>query len=170
MKNINVFNKINLEGTTEALKKRIDELLQMINEEVANCEIVHQELVDIIDELDSLEVYKAMMLDSLEIKYDEFIRLKEGLSKRKANKFFDHIGDLTEDINRLLKPNEVEEKAKAEIKRNTTKKNLNNRVNELKEELDKLNKKKAKSGLQGEELDRYHFLLELLEELNNLRI
>ena len=117
-----MFNKkINLESTTGALKQRIDELLAKINEDVANCEMAYLELMGIIDELDSLEVYKSMMTEALQEKYKNYLIIKESLSKRKANKFIKDFDDVSKDIDRLLKPNEVEVKVKTEIKRNTTK-------------------------------------------------
>jgi hypothetical protein len=166
-----MFNKkINLESTTGALKKRIDELLAKINEDVANCETAYLELMGIIDELDSLEVYKSMMTEALQEKYKEYLIIKESLSKRKANKFIKDFDDVSKDIDRLLKPNEVEAKVKTEIKRNTTKKNLNKRSEELKVELAELQEKNAKGQLTSEEVTRYYLIPEILKEFNNVSI
>ena len=166
-----MFNKkINLESTTGALKQRIDELLAKINEDVANCETAYLELMGIIDELDSLEVYKSMMTEALQEKYKEYLIIKESLSKRKANKFIKDFDDVSKDIDRLLKPNEVETKVKTEIKRNTTKKNLNKRYEELKVELAELQEKNAKGQLTSEEVTRYYLIPEILKEFDNVNI
>ena len=170
MKNINIFNKPNFERATESLKEKIEKIKEMLVKDVKECENAYQELVGIIDEIDSLEVYKAVMLEDLKEKHEEYLKAKDNLSKRKADKFFGQLGELSEDINRLLQPNEVEKKVKTEIKRNTTKKNLNRRTEELKIELAELQDKNAKGILTSEELTRYYMIPEILKEFDNVSI
>ena len=170
MKNINIFSRPNFEGVTESLKERIEKIKEMLVKDVEECENIYQELVEIINEIDSLEVYKAVMLEDLKEKHEEYLKVKDNLSKRKANKFFGQLGELSEDVNRLLQPNEVEKKVKTEIKRNTTKKNLNRRTEELKIELAELQDKNAKGTLTSEELTRYYMIPEILKEFDNVSI
>lgn len=165
-----MYNKVKFEKATQGLKDKMDAFLKKINEDVLSCEEAFDQLKDIIDELDSLEVYKAVLLDDLKEKHEEYLTMKNALNKFKAHKFLKNMGDVSEDINRLLKPNEVEEKAKATVTRNTVKKNLNRRYEELQDELRYLQDRNAKGELTSEQLTRYYLIPEVLKEFDEISL
>lgn len=165
-----MYNKVKFEKATQGLKDKMDAFLKKINEDVISCEEAFEQLKDIIDELDSLEVYKAMLLDDLKEKHEEYLEMKSALNKFKAHKFIKNMGDVSEEINRLLKPNDVEEKAKVTMTRNTVKKNITKRYSELQDELRYLQDKNAKGTLTSDEVTRYYLIPEILKEFDEVSI
>ena len=126
-----------------------------------------ENIIDFVAQLDALESMKIQMVEDLEKEVKKYEDLKNEIKRKKLGSDFT---DLSDGLKRHLKDNEIEEKAKFTVKRNTVKKNVDKRYDELKAELKELQNKNAKGELTETEVTRYYLIPELLKELNNVRI
>ena len=147
--------------------KEMEEYFENLRKNFSDSE---QKLIDIIDRLDFLESMRLQLLDNLKKESEEYKELKAELSKKKLDLKFIKSTDLSADLNRLLNTEEMENKVKITVKRNTVKKNVDARYEELKKELQELQDKNAKGELTEAEVARYYLIPELLKEFDNVRI
>ena len=147
--------------------KEMEEYFENLRKDFAESE---QELIDIIDRLDFLESMRLQLLDNLKKESEEYKKLKDELSRKKLDLKFIKSTDLSADLNRLLNTEEIENKVKITVKRNTVKKNVDARYEELKKELKELQDKNAKGELSESDVTRYYLIPELLKEFDKVRI
>ena len=147
--------------------KEMEEYFENLRKDFAESE---QELIDIIDRLDFLESMRLQLLDNLKKESEEYKKLKDELSRKKLDLKFIKSTDLSADLNRLLNTEEIENKVKITVKRNTVKKNVDARYEELKKELKELQDKNAKGELSKSDVTRYYLIPELLKEFDKVRI
>lgn len=147
--------------------KEMEEYFENLRKNFAKSE---QELIDIIDRLDFLESMRLQLLDNLKKESEEYKELKAELSRKKLDLKFIKSTDLSADLNRLLNTEEIENKVKITVKRNTVKKNVDARYEELKKELKELQDKNAKGELSEADITRYYLIPELLKEFDKVRI
>jgi chromosome segregation ATPase len=147
--------------------KEMEEYFENLRKNFSDSE---QKLIDIIDRLDFLESMRLQLLDNLKKESEEYKELKAELSKKKLDLKFIKSTDLSADLNRLLNTEEMENKVKITVKRNTVKKNVDARYEELNKELKELQDKNAKGELTEAEVARYYLIPELLKEFDNVRI
>ena len=147
--------------------KEMEEYFENLRKDFTDSE---QKLIDIIDRLDFLESMRLQLVDNLENESKTYKELKDELAKKKLDLKFIKSTDLSADLNRLLNTEEVENKAKITVKRNTVKKNVDARYEELKAELKDLQEKNAKGELTESEVTRYYLIPELLKEFDRVRI
>ena len=147
--------------------KEMEEYFENLRKNFAKSE---QELIDIIDRLDFLESMRLQLLDNLKKESEEYKKLKDELSRKKLDLKFIKSTDLSADLNRLLNTEEIENKVKITVKRNTVKKNVDARYEELKKELKELQDKNAKGELSESDVTRYYLIPELLKEFDKVRI
>ena len=147
--------------------KEMEEYFENLRKDFAESE---QELIDIIDRLDFLESMRLQLLDNLKKESEEYKKLKDELSRKKLDLKFIKSTDLSADLNRLLNTEEIENKVKITVKRNTVKKNVDARYEELKKELKELQDKNAKGELSESDVTRYYLIPELLKEFDKVRL
>jgi hypothetical protein len=158
---------INIEKAMKNLAKTMEENKQKFIELEKLFEKSEENIIDFIAQLDALESMKIQMVEDLEKEAKKYEDLKNEIKRKKLGSDFT---DLSDGLKRHLKDNEIEEKAKFTVKRNTVKKNVDKRYDELKAELKELQNKNAKGELTETEVTRYYLIPELLKELNNVRI
>ena len=158
---------INIEKAIKDLAKTMEENKQKFIELEKSFEKSEENIIGFIAQLDALESMKIQMVEDLEKEVKEYEDLKNEIKRKKLGSDFT---DLSDGLKRHLKDNEIEEKAKFTVKRNTVKKNVDKRYDELKAELKELQKKNAKGELTEAEVTRYYLIPELLKELNDVRI
>ena len=158
---------INIEKAMKNLAKTMEENKQKFIELEKLFEKSEENIIDFVAQLDALESMKIQMVEDLEKEVKKYEDLKNEIKRKKLGSDFT---DLSDGLKRHLKDNEIEEKAKFTVKRNTVKKNVDKRYDELRAELKELQNKKAKGELTETEVTRYYLIPELLKELNNVRI
>ena len=158
---------INIEKAMKNLAKTMEENKQKFIELEKLFEKSEENIIDFVAQLDALESMKIQMVEDLEKEVKKYEDLKNEIKRKKLGSDFT---DLSDGLKRHLKNNEIEEKAKFTVKRNTVKKNVDKRYDELKAELKELQNKNAKGELTETEVTRYYLIPELLKELNNVRI
>ena len=158
---------INIEKAMKNLAKTMEENKQKFIELEKLFEKSEGNIIDFVAQLDALESMKIQMVEDLEKEVKKYEDLKNEIKRKKLGSDFT---DLSDGLKRHLKDNEIEEKAKFTVKRNTVKKNVDKRYDELKAELKELQNKNAKRELTETEVTRYYLIPELLKELNNVRI
>ncbi len=158
---------INIEKAMKNLAKTMEENKQKFIELEKLFEKSEENIIDFVAQLDALESMKIQMVEDLEKEVKKYEDLKNEIKRKKLGSDFT---DLSDGLKRHLKDNEIEEKAKFTVKRNTVKKNVDKRYDELKAELKELQNKNAKGELTETEVTRYYLIPELLKELNNVRI
>ena len=157
---------INIEKAMKNLAKTMEENKQKFIELEKLFEKSEENIIDFVAQLDALESMKIQMVEDLEKEVKKYEDLKNEIKRKKLGLDFT---DLSDGLKRHLKDNEIEEKAKFTVKRNTVKKNVDKRYDELKAELKELQNKNAKGELTETEVTRYYLIPELLKELNNVR-
>ena len=158
---------INIEKAMKNLAKTMEENKQKFIELEKLFEKSEENIIDFVAQLDALESMKIQMVEDLEKEVKKYEDLKNDIKRKKLGSV---LTDLSDGLKRHLKDNEIEEKAKFTVKRNTVKKNVDKRYDELKAELKELQNKNAKGELTETEVTRYYLIPELLKELNNVRI
>ena len=127
--------------------------------------ISEKNLKEIMNKLHALETIKVRLEDALKEEVNNYKTLKEEAERKKLIPDFIILEDLSQELERFFK------KEKEKIERQTTKKNVNNKIKEIENELQQLMNKKQKEGfLEGVDAERRKELEIQLNTLKNVKL
>lgn len=159
-----------LEDVMKRTQAKMENAVNYFKNLISDFEKIQNEVQESIETLDSLESVRIQLIEELEGQVEQYTSLKNEICKKKLDKRVLNYVDLSEDFDRLLNTEEVENKVKVTIKRNTVKRNVDARYKELQKELKELQDKNAKGELTEADITRYYLIPELLKEFDKVRI